>query len=58
MKAVVRAGFTYSFSTTTEGIRNSTDGECTTASYSATTTTRSSTAALIASCQGQSDSGR
>ena len=48
----------YSRSTTTDGMRISIEGERTAVSYSASTTTRSRNAAFIASCHGQSDSGR
>ena len=57
MKATFFCGFTKSFNTTTEGMRISVVGLRTTASYSATMSTLSSQAALIASCQVQSESG-
>ena len=51
-------GLTYSFSTTTEGMRIASRWLRTTSSYSAMMLTRSRNTALIASCHGQSDRGK
>jgi hypothetical protein len=58
VKAGRRAGWIYSFSEMTLGSLISKEGLWTARSYSLMTLTRSATTALIASCQGQTDSGK
>src|SRR3954452_17563376 len=58
VKAGRRAAGMYSFSAITLGSRIDSVGECTTASYSFSTETRSRNTAFTASCQDQIESGK
>ena len=58
VKAGRRADGMYSFSAITLGSRMVSVGECTSASYSFSTETRSRNTAFTASCQDQIDNGK